>query len=164
MNPEDFSELMFPFLHLTSDVSTFNHLRLVNKRFNCEFKDSNIIIFLDKWFKRSADQYFWKSSSTKFKKYSHKNNIFQFQIEFRRYNDFAFHDVVFTIINGKGSLTMDSGNLKNLECDDDDDSDEEFDDESSEFYDRTIRTFQNILSLDDLKKNLNKVIRNVNYY
>ena len=67
MNPEDFSELMFPFLHLTSDVSTFNHLRLVNKHFNCEFKDSNIIIFLDKWFKRSADQYFWKSSSTKFK-------------------------------------------------------------------------------------------------
>ena len=27
-----------------------------------------------------------------------------------------------------------------------------------------IYIFQNILSLDDLKKNLNKVIRNVNYY
>ena len=173
MNDTDVIDCVFPFLHsATFTASTFKKLRLVNKRFNSEFKDKFVIVMFNTWFSKSALLYFQKSSVTLFTDYSCKNNIFRFKILCKRYLNHTLHDATFTIQNGQGVLSLDSGVIKNkviiYDYSSDDDysssSSDDDNDENSDFYDRTIKTFQNIQKVNDLKKVINIVIRNVNYY
>lgn len=161
MNNTDIIDCVFPFLHHNTSASTFKQLCLVNKCFNKEFKDMDIVIMFDKWFYNSASSHFWKTSKTEFKDYMRKKNNFEFQIILGRYNDYSLHDVKFAINNGIGFLSIDSGNCKHLECDYDEfeDNPEEFDDESSDFFDRTIRTYPNIQSCKMMIEIIDDIVR-----
>ena len=177
MNDYDIVECIFPFLYFSTSVSDYKQLCLVNKRFNKEFNDMQIIVSLNKWFCDFAATHFFESSTTSFVDYHRYNNIFRFQIIHKCYYSRAIHDVTLTIENGVGLLSIDSGNVKTVrESDDisiassDDYSDEESsdssdsDDECSNFYDRTIRTYQNIHNQSKMIEIIDKIIHSVYYY
>ena len=141
-------DCVFPLLCVNTSTSVFKKLCIVNKRFNQEFKDKVITATLDMWFRNSAEDYYWDNFETEVDDYSFEKNTFSFRLS-RRNENYALHDVILIIENGIGLLTLDSGYVNNT---DDDEIDSDDDDENSEFYDRIIRTFHNIQSLNNLLK------------
>ena len=131
---DDIIEYIFNIFHLDifkfRFTTTYNNLRLVNKRFNREFKYKSDIFSLDEWFSLSAQWYFQSSMSHVFANYFYDyiNCTYHFTILTGNHCQFKNQGTL-SVIDGKFSLVID--------------------------LDKNTRNYQNIGSLSQLKQIFN---------
>ena len=167
----DIIDCIIPFLHLSNSSSVFNKLCLVNKQFNKEYKDKLIITTYDNLFSNLSPTHYEKPFGIILTNFLRENNTFHFKIILKLFYDDRHYNAKFTINNGFGVLSLDSGVYmvkpedivfdEDGDGDSDDDYDGDDDDEDDGDDDETFETFQNFdKSLNSFIKTINRLIWN----
>ena len=105
MNPEDFSQLLFPFLKISTSTATLNILCKVNKRFHEEFNTECNIHSVDEWFRNSAEQFLFKNTANYYHDSTRVNQSIQFSLLTGRNDDAEVHDGIVSF-NDDNTVSM----------------------------------------------------------
>ena len=139
MYHDDFSELVLPFLKVSTTTAAYNVLCKVNKLFNRELKYERDIKNARMWFRKDAKRFFSKNTDIHYRKSIRVNNT----INFTFLTGSSFGD------DHEGTLTFNADKTVSL-CITSGDHDD--DDNFYQAISFVSRTFPNVKSLEMMKK------------
>ena len=162
MNPEDFSQLLFPFLKISTSTATLNILCKVNKRFHEEFNTECKIQSVDEWFRNSANQFLYKNTVNYYRDSVRVNQSIQFSLLTGRNDDAEVHEGIVSFNDDKTvSMCITSGEHN---------EEEDFvnEDTPPPFVSRTFPDIKSLEMMKDIFRNNQfhswQVLKNRTYY